>query len=275
MDSIKEQINPSLLERYKIKHDVNELLAKAIELAGSEEVENGLLSIIRLKEAQAYKQAYWENINKPTEYEQKNAEELQDWFKDEYFKSEGKKLIIDEYSKPIIDMLCLYFSNDPRFEDLNDNYSLNKGLFLQGNVGTGKSSFLKIFQQNQKHGFRFISCPSIANEFKKGGVEKIEKFGKLALNQNKQMHFGQEKIGWLFDDLGFETQAKNYGNTANVMVDIIQTIYNNSEMNGKVHLTTNLTADDIDEAYGRRIRSRMKEMFNVICYDVHTPDRRK
>jgi hypothetical protein len=41
------------------------------------------------------------------------------------------------------------------------------------------------------------------------------------------------------------------------------------------HATTNLSASDLEAIYGNRLRSRMREMFNLISFPNDTPDKRK
>jgi DNA replication protein DnaC len=41
------------------------------------------------------------------------------------------------------------------------------------------------------------------------------------------------------------------------------------------HLTTNLSASEIENLYGNRVRSRMREQFNLIAFDKNTSDKRK
>jgi hypothetical protein len=41
------------------------------------------------------------------------------------------------------------------------------------------------------------------------------------------------------------------------------------------HATTNLSASDLEALYGNRLRSRMREMFNLIAFPNNTPDKRK
>lgn len=41
------------------------------------------------------------------------------------------------------------------------------------------------------------------------------------------------------------------------------------------HLTTNLSASEIEEIYGNRIRSRLREMLNLISFDKNSIDKRK
>ena len=40
------------------------------------------------------------------------------------------------------------------------------------------------------------------------------------------------------------------------------------------HLTTNLSASEIEQAYGNRVRSRMREMFNLVAFDKTAQDKR-
>ena len=43
----------------------------------------------------------------------------------------------------------------------------------------------------------------------------------------------------------------------------------------KTHITTNLNADELQEKYGERVLSRMREMFNLISFDENSVDKRK
>jgi DNA replication protein DnaC len=40
------------------------------------------------------------------------------------------------------------------------------------------------------------------------------------------------------------------------------------------HITTNLSASEIENNYGNRLRSRMRAMFNLITFDKETKDKR-
>jgi hypothetical protein len=41
------------------------------------------------------------------------------------------------------------------------------------------------------------------------------------------------------------------------------------------HITTNLSASEIENAYGSRVRSRMREIFNLISFGQATQDKRR
>jgi hypothetical protein len=40
------------------------------------------------------------------------------------------------------------------------------------------------------------------------------------------------------------------------------------------HVTANLNSQDIEDVYGKRVRSRMRQMFNLIAFPADTPDKR-
>ena len=80
---------------------------------------------------------------------------------------------------------------------------------------------------------------------------------------------------YCFDDLGTEQQIKHFGNDCNVMVEILITRYEEFISNGSItHITTNLSASEIEKAYGNRVRSRLRQMFNLIAFDKETKDKR-
>jgi hypothetical protein len=43
---------------------------------------------------------------------------------------------------------------------------------------------------------------------------------------------------------------------------------------GKSHITTNLNAEELEARYGSRVRSRLREMFNLIGFDESSKDKR-
>ena len=43
----------------------------------------------------------------------------------------------------------------------------------------------------------------------------------------------------------------------------------------QTHITTNLSASEIEQQYGNRVRSRLRELCNLIAFDNVTKDKRK
>jgi hypothetical protein len=257
------------------KLNLDEVLESSKEHFKPEEIAEMIdLAITKKKQAE-HRQKYWEQLNEEPKFVKVRAEDMMIHFFRSYEDLTGDSFIMDNYTRPIIEALCLYFTNDARFERLNDGYSLKKGILLQGNVGCGKSSVMHVFQQNQKQSFIFVRCVDVAREYSKNGYKMFDMYVKPKPNMVKGSFFGQNQLGWCFDDLGFETEGKHFGKASNIMVEILDTIYADSSMRSMAHGTTNLTAIDIENHYGNRIKSRMRQMFNVIAYSPEAPDRRK
>jgi hypothetical protein len=198
--------------------------------------------------------------------DESETEKIQDYidFKQEYF-------VIDEDNKEIFEMLLMYFSNDPAFE-LSGEYSLKKGILINGPTGCGKTKLMKIFGHNTFRPFITTSARTIADAYQEDGVDALNKYSSL-LPVYPQRNFGFDAIGHCFDDLGTEDDKKNYGNQVNVLQDVIYKVYD-QELTGWFHMTTNLGGTEIDSIYGARIRSRMREMFNQIMFAPAAKDRR-
>lgn len=83
------------------------------------------------------------------------------------------------------------------------------------------------------------------------------------------MSFNSERPRiYCFDDLGAEQSLKYYGNECNVMGEILLSRYEYFVSHDMTtHITTNLSASEIEELYGNRVRSRMREMFNLILFN--------
>jgi exoribonuclease R len=62
---------------------------------------------------------------------------------------EGFEFVLDDFNEHVFHLLCLYFTNDPAFEEEVNGagvpYSLNKGIWLQSPLrGTGKTVLLRL-----------------------------------------------------------------------------------------------------------------------------------
>jgi DNA replication protein DnaC len=78
-----------------------------------------------------------------------------------------------------------------------------------------------------------------------------------------------------FDDLGAEQSLKYYGNECNVMGEILLSRYEYFVSHDMLtHITTNLSATEMEDLYGNRVRSRLREMFNLIAFGESAKDKR-
>lgn len=246
----------SKLQAYKVLEDA--------------EIIDALDSASRIKQSIINRQKYEEELRKPISKPIYNAEELKKRFLNLYNERFDKPFELDDYSIPVLEQCIYYFTDDERFQG-----DLNKGLFITGNPGCGKTSLMKILARiNTKQPFALKSCKDISNGYSDNGFPALEKY-KNFLPIAKAQNYGFEFAGWCFDDLGFEETGKHYGNTIEVMTDIMEAIYNREMMIGSIHITSNISGDEIEERYGNRIRSRMRQMFNMIDYDPKSPDRRR
>lgn len=184
------------------------------------------------------------------------------------------KWVFDEFNELQIKQVAAYFSNDPDFEMMDESFSHEKGLLLFGPVGCGKTTLLKVLQKNSFNPMRIVSCRKVADEYAEFGHGAIASYSAAQFVPRREW-FGHETVSLCFDDLGTESEKKNFGNQVNVMAEIILNRYDNIEAKNKTFATTNLTADNIGNYYGERARSRMREMFNIIEFPFNGPDRRK
>ena len=203
---------------------------------------------------------------------QYNYEEAWQWLQQKGNEIHGKKFQLHQEDKPTIYlMLCYFLQDELAAQQLN--IDLQKGVLLSGPVGCGKTTLInlmKFFIQKDNQKFITKSCRDISFEFIQDGFEVIHRYSKFP-------SFGGAWGGcFCFDDLGTESSLKYYGNECNVMAEILLTRYDLFVSNKLItHFTTNLSASEIEGMYGNRIRSRLREMLNLISFDKNSTDKRK
>lgn len=193
---------------------------------------------------------------------------------------------LDENNEMIFDLLCYYFIGDEEgFIRQNEliakedeklaikNPSINKGILLVGNCGTGKTDLMKLFAKNTRLVYFIRESKRIAKEYvdKKDIPEEYTEPFKLAIND--PVTFYQPLAGMCIDDMGGEETKNSYGNKANVIADLIEMRYNNKYTGPFLHATSNLTAEQFKQYYGERVISRMRQIFNFVKMPGN--DRRK
>jgi DNA replication protein DnaC len=181
----------------------------------------------------------------------------------------GDQFKIHENDKMVIMKLIIYAIKDESTAK-EMKIDINKGIILSGPVGCGKSSmmFLCNFFTNQMQNYKIIPCRDIAFDFATKGYEALLPFTKKEDKQTKMNNI-------CFDDLGTEKQIKYFGNECNVMAEILLTRYDNFINNKTItHITTNLSASELEKYYGDRVRSRMRQMFNLIAFPKDSIDKR-
>ena len=198
-----------------------------------------------------------------------NYSEVISWLENKGKNLYGNHFKILETDHPIIFKLIAYFMKD---EATCFQYSLNlsKGILLTGPVGCGKTSLMNLMKclTPAEHKFFVKPCRDISFEFIQDGYQIIHKYSKGKLYESEPKTI-------CFDDLGTENNLKYYGNECNVMAEILLSRYDLfTTKKLQTHITTNLSATEIQTAYGNRVRSRLREMVNLISYDKTTLDNR-
>lgn len=182
----------------------------------------------------------------------------------------GSSFHFQAQDHPLIIQLTAYFLRDQTTCD-QVQISLDKGLLLSGPIGCGKTTLITLMRYiTQPVNKYFIkSCRDISFEFIQDGYEVIHRYSKGKLYEPSTRNY-------CFDDLGIENNLKYYGNECNIMAEIILSrydLYISRQL--QTHITTNLSASEIEAYYGNRVRSRMRELFNLIAFPNDAQDKRK
>jgi len=191
----------------------------------------------------------------------------------------GKEIFGDHFciypeDHELVQKLLTWFLQDEQ-QATYFNINLHKGILLTGPIGCGKTSLMSLIRllapQPQRFGIK--SCREITFDFIKDGYEVIQRYGSHAYINTSTQH---QPHTHCFDDLGAESTFKYYGNQCNVMGEILLSRYDHFISNHMLtHATTNLSASELEDYYGNRVRSRMREMFNLIAFDGGAKDKRK
>lgn len=196
--------------------------------------------------------------------------EVINWLEAKGVELYGKKFKILETDHEIIYKLIAYFLKDEQ-ACYQFNIHLEKGILLTGPIGCGKTSLMNLMKYltATEHKFFVKPCRDISFEFIQDGYQIIHKYsiGKL---------YQSEPRTYCFDDLGTENNLKYFGNECNVMAEILLSRYDlfiSKKL--KTHITTNLSATEIEKHYGNRVRSRLRELCNLIAFDNLAEDKRK
>lgn len=169
---------------------------------------------------------------------------------------------LSNYNVGNYEKLYYYFTkNKEKCEELG--ISLNKGLWIYGDVGAGKSLAMKVFQefcfytQHINNKFRIYPYSKVEADYGKNKNEFIEAYGSLA------------NYDICFDEFLTRSIINDYGVKRNLIEMILHERYESFTNKGHItHIITNIIPDYIaeNELLDLRILDRCSEMFNTILW---------
>ncbi len=147
-----------------------------------------------------------------------------------------------------------------------------KGLWLWGDIGTGKSTMIQIInyfaaqvRPEEKIGYNMHPLPfciyirkatEIADSYQRGGADGVYRY------------ITTERL--CIDDLGAENRTTaHYGIPTNVVGDLLSRRYDRRER-FQTFVTTNISPEQIAEIYGERVYDRCGEMFNFVHFSGYS-----
>lgn len=182
----------------------------------------------------------------------------------------GSEFRIHKEDSQLINTLLAYFTCDTALcHELNIN--LNKGLLIIGPVGVGKTSIMNLMSLHTALSQRFktYNCRSLALQFSQEGPGILYKFCLPEYSSSPINNI-------CFDELGAETNFKYFGSDCNIMSEILLSRYDHYiNHNHITHIISNLNIEEIELRYGSRVRSRLRQMVNLISFDPGSPDKRR
>lgn len=196
-------------------------------------------------------------------------------------KRENRKFEFDHNNRYAVDFFFSYFFNHEKLEEMKG--IKGKGIYLYGNIGTGKSLLFEILeyiyqdleskktQINLLNSIRIktINTIELVDQYR----SQLSRLGQLASN-DLTLYQKNTKGSIHFEDLGTEKKINHFGNQIEVMSDILQLRYSNlNKTKCKTFITSNLTPEQVRERYGERVYDRMFQLFNFL--ELNGKSRRK
>lgn len=184
----------------------------------------------------------------------------------EFIIKKSPTYVIDKQAEPIVKLLGMWAFRHEKFEKTGDEFSVDKGILLQGQVGTGKT---EIMRQLGRY-LQFLQSPyqyrssvvwHYSGRYESDGMDAF-------LPVRNGNHFFDELC--MLDE---KTKVPNreiavhYGNKILVGQELImmrETEFKNRGL--QTSFTTNATTDELRDTYGARAFSRLQYMCNFIPY---------
>lgn len=196
----------------------------------------------------------------------------------EWMEKQGKILFGNHFhifrqDYPVIYKLLIYAIGD-RENTQKQGIDPDKGIILIGPVGVGKTCLMKLTSYFCPPEKQYLVKPAreLSFELEQEGYKVITRYSKGAFRIGSN---GPVPVVYCFDDLGVEQPLKYFGNDCQIMAEILLSRYELFVSKGMLtHVTTNFSASELEARYGNRVRSRLREMCNLVAFDKDSKDKR-
>lgn len=173
--------------------------------------------------------------------------------------------VVNSVNKNALRLMLLYFTGNSMFEEELEYGSLDKGILLVGDVGTGKSLLFEIFHYYTReilmvNSFRKFTAIDIIDNVNVSGASYLEQFSNNMIGSKAMPQ------RCYFDDICSKNETvKHFGTQLNVIEQLLSLRYNIFTRYGILtHATSNKYPSEMEAIYDKRIADRLVEMFNII-----------
>lgn len=153
------------------------------------------------------------------------------------------------------------------------DFDFNKGILILGNTGIGKTCLMRWFLELAKRFYgqkiRMSNAHDVVTDFRKFGDVIVQKHGvnSFVSHAHRPIPDHSQPIHEYFDDLGVEENVMVYGQKTDVFKLILTDRHRMFLEQGLLTFaTSNLTEKQLNERYGERVGSRMRQMFNIWAF---------
>lgn len=165
--------------------------------------------------------------------------------------------------KDILNSLFAWVWRNDKMNTLGLDY--DKGLFLYGSLGLGKSMTMLAMRQYM-NGVRYRHDEKNGDYRLGAWMKSASELANIyaADGQPALLKYSDEDVNLVIDEFGREPNpAKYFGTEMNVMQFLLQLRYDHRRTS-ITHITTNMQLEEITDSYGAYVADRCLEMFNFI-----------
>ncbi len=182
-------------------------------------------------------------------------------------KHSGEDFIFNKDNSDIIYTVFRYFCKDPNFNEyklITSEPSLNKGIYLWGDNGVGKTYLFEIIHKMGAELTKYGCYDLWFNQISTGAFV-LEYMESCKPNSPSNFNLKDFYRGTLqIDDLGFEGMAFNKEELLSIL------LFERNKIGSRSFVTTNKSPAYIHKRYGNAIGDRLDQDFNIIRWKGKT-----